>query len=169
MAFKKHKRGKRTLMQPTKSTLGLFFVCTLIAISVGHFVLAESTAGKVEIVFAKENPNFHVRTITTQFFEDNDAAEMIPIIRCESNFRQFEPDGSVLKNTEGSSAIGAAQILSSKHPDPRIVTRYNKKLDMDMSVEDFDLRTLEGNLGYALVLYKVRGVRDWECSKKFRF
>ena len=39
----------------------------------------------------------------------------------------------------------------------------------DLTVEDFDINTLNGNMGYALVLYKVRGVKDWECSKKFRF
>lgn len=31
---------------------------------------------------------------------------------------------------------------------------------------DFDITTVKGNVGYALVLYTVHGVRDWECSKK---
>lgn len=142
---------------------------TLSFVGVNHFVLATSEPTEASVILATDNPNFHVKTLTTQFFLDNDAAEMIPIIACESNFRHLAPDGTILKNHEGSSAIGVAQILSSKHPDPRIVERYNRKFDMDMEIEDFDITTLEGNLGYALALYKVRGTRDWECGKKFNF
>jgi len=144
-------------------------VLTIFLAGANHYVRANTTQLSPDVILANEDPNFHVKSITTQFFEDNDAAEMIPIIRCESHFKQFAKDGSVLRNTSGSNAIGVAQIMSSKHPDPKIVQQYNRRFDMDMSVEDFNLNSLEGNLGYALVLYKVRGVRDWECSKKFRF
>jgi hypothetical protein len=41
-----------------------------------------------------------------------------------------------------------------------------KKNNTDLSVSDFDITTLKGNLDYALVLYKVRGTKDWECAKK---
>jgi hypothetical protein len=150
----------------------LFVLLTMLCIVTAgavHLAGAENPIIEPQIVLAKEDPNFHVATIATQFFEDNDAAEMIPVIECESRFRHYDADGNVLQNQEGSSAIGVAQILSSKHPDPKIVSRYNKKFDMDMTIDDFDLTSLEGNLGYALVLYKVRGTRDWECGKKFAF
>lgn len=153
---------------PKKTYLAVFFALIILGTVAVHY----SETGQViepQIVFAKEDPNFHVKTLTTQFFEDNDAAEMLQVINCESHFRQFEEDGSPLQNKEGSSAIGVAQILASKHPDPKVIDRYNKKFDMDMKPDDFDITTLEGNLGYALVLYKVRGTRDWECGQKFRF
>lgn len=152
----------------TRHYVALFAAIGLLA-GVAHFVLAHNTTTLTALAIENNDPNFHVRTITTQFFEDNDAAEMLPVIRCESHFRHYEKDGTPLKNREGSSAIGVAQILASQHPDPRIIERYNKKFDMDMTVDDFDITTLAGNLGYALVLYKVRGTRDWECGKKFHF
>lgn len=144
----------------------LLIVCAVSVVGLNHLVRANSGSVSSEVVLADSDPNFHVKTIATQFFEDNDATELIPIIDCESNFRQFTDDGTPLQNHEGSSATGVAQILTSKHPDPKVIKRYNQRYDMDMTVDDFDLMTLEGNLGYALVLFKVRGVRDWECARK---
>lgn len=172
MTQTKNKRKSFFSVLNRNVSLKTFFMSlavTLGLVGASHFVLATSEPTPATVILAKEDLNFHVKTLTTQFFLDNDAAEMIPIIACESNFRHLAPDGSVLKNHEGSSAIGVAQILSSKHPDPKIVERYNRKFDMDMTIEDFDITTLEGNLGYALALYKVRGTRDWECGKKFNF
>ncbi len=57
--------------------------------------------------------------------------------------------------------------MSSVHPDEKIIYRYNKRNDTDFTIDDFDITTLEGNLGYALVLYSVNGTRDWECAHKF--
>lgn len=168
---KKYRKGFFAFLYKDVSLKAFFMslTVTLGFVGVSHLVVATSEPTQATIILAKEEPNFHVKTLTTQFFLDNDAAEMIPVIQCESNFRHHAPDGTILKNHEGSSAIGVAQILSSKHPDPKIIERYNRKFDMDMTVEDFDITTLEGNLGYALALYKVRGTRDWECGKKFNF
>lgn len=146
--------------------VGAFVLCAIITIGASQLVRANATDVEPEVVLTDPDPNFHVKMLTKQFFEDNNAAEMIPILRCESHFRHFEPDGTPLTNKEGSSAIGVAQILTSKHPDPTVLAQYNRVFDMDMNVDDFDLTTLEGNLGYALILYKVRGTEDWECSAK---
>ncbi len=112
-----------------------------------------------------DDPNFYVQTLVTNFFTNNDAEEMIPIIRCESRFRHYDQDGSVLQNMEGSTAMGVAQILTSAHPDPKIIDRYNRKYDTDIHPEELDVTTLSDNLRYALILYRVNGTRDWECSK----
>jgi len=114
----------------------------------------------------KLDPNIGVRTYVTEFFTDNNAQAMLPIIKCESEFKHYNDDGTTLANREGSSAVGVAQILASQHPDPKIIYRYNKRFDTGLTVEDFDVTTLEGNIGYALILYEIRGTRDWECSKK---
>lgn len=167
---------QKKLLQKTKRSLqsrervfALVAVLFLVSAGAFHYVWAKGPSVEPQIILADEDPNFHVEILTRQFFEDNDAAEMIPVLKCESNFRHYEANGTVLQNREGSSAIGVAQILTSKHPDPKIVARYNKKFELDLHPDDFDLTTLEGNLGYALVLYKVRGTRDWECGKKFTF
>ena len=168
MARAKHKRHRRPYVVSQK-LLALLLFAIVGLIGIGHLVFAKSDPVETPVIMAGEDPNFHVRSIATQFFEDNDAAEMIPVIECESHFRHYEPDGTPLVNREGSSAIGVAQILTSQHPDPKIIARYDRRFDMDLTPGDFDLTTLGGNLGYALVLYKVRGTRDWECGKKFSF
>ncbi len=112
-----------------------------------------------------DDPNFYVQTLVTIFFTRNDAEEMIPIIKCESRFRHYNLDGSVLQNMEGSSAMGVAQILTSAHPDPKIIYRYNKRYGTDIEARDLDVTKLSDNLRYALILYKVNGTRDWACSK----
>lgn len=167
-----NKAHKRSSKKKKQSYLPMIFVCTLFLVSVFVVGAAQYVKADVEepnIVIDNIDPNFYIKTKVTQFFEDNDAAEMIPIIKCESHFRHYDKDGELLRNREGSSAVGVAQIMSSVHPDPKIIKKYNEKFDMDLTVDSFDITTFAGNIGYALVLYKVRGVRDWECSKKFRF
>lgn len=169
MAHRKpsHKLKKHQTQIFLKFVAPFSILIFVFALGIFQFVFA-----KTDVDFTTQadiDPNFSIKTRTLQFLEDNDAAELIPIIKCESRFRQYEKDGSVLKNREGSSAIGVAQILSSVHPDPKILYRYNKRNNTDLTATDFDLTTFEGNIGYALVLYKIRGVQDWKCSKKFRF
>ena len=131
-----------------------------------HFVWA----GNEDIAVIMEvDPNIGLEQVVEEFFMANNAPEMIPIIKCESQFKHFKQDGTVLTNREGSSATGIAQILSSVHPDPKAVSLYNKRFNTDLAPEDFDISTVEGNLGYALMLYELRGVRDWECANKFTF
>jgi len=88
-----------------------------------------------------------------QYVESYFAAEpaMIAIARCESNFRQFDKNGEVLKNSEGSSAVGVFQIMSSVHD----TTADNLGLDLD---------TLEGNVAYAQHLYEDKGTAPWAAS-----
>lgn len=110
------------------------------------------------------DPNIGIKAYVHEFLTANDAEALLPIIRCESQFEHFEDDGTPLKNREGSSAIGVAQILTSAHPDPKVLNVFNKRFNTDLTVHDFDITSLDGNLGYALVLYKVRGTQDWECA-----
>ncbi len=62
------------------------------------------------------------------------------IASCESQFRQFDKDGNVLKNSSGSSAIGLMQIMTSVHSDTA------DKLGLDPT-------TIQGNPAYAQYLY----------------
>jgi len=132
-----------------------------------HYVLASSDQG--DLTGVTVDPNFGVKNRVIEFFEANDAEEMIPVIKCESRFRHYEQDGTVLMNKSGSSATGVAQIMASVHPDPKVITRFNKAHNTDLTIADFDITTIEGNLGYALVLYEMNGTRDWECAHSFRW
>tara|TARA_B100000508_G_scaffold74109_2_gene57707 strand:+ start:2326 stop:2823 length:498 start_codon:yes stop_codon:yes gene_type:complete len=111
------------------------------------------------------NTNEGVKDFVTDFFTEYGAEELIPIIACESEFKHYSENGKILRNKQGSSAIGVAQIMASVHPDPTVIAKYNRRNRTQYKVEDFEIATLSGNVWYALVLYKTRGIRDWECSK----
>lgn len=81
-----------------------------------------------------------------------DVPVMIEIARCESTFRQFDKEGKPLKNP-GSTATGVMQLMASYHREPARNLGY-------------DIDTLEGNIGYALVLYEQSGTVPWLASAK---
>ena len=165
---KKNKRKKQK-QRTTTVIVGLCCVAVLGLSGVLAFNYVEAfTARNNEPIPVELDHNFGVQQYVEEFFADNDAEEMLPIIACESRFRHYDEDGTVLKNMEGSSAVGIAQILTSKHPDPKVLKKFNRRHNTQLTAEDFNLTTLQGNLGYALVLYQVRGTRDWECAKKLR-
>ena len=80
-----------------------------------------------------------------------DVPVLIQIAKCESRFRQYDENGNLLYNEQGSSAVGVMQIMSSIHSD-------------DARRLGFDIRTLEGNLGYARHLYEHQGTSPWNAS-----
>lgn len=77
---------------------------------------------------------------------------MIEIARCESNFRQFNEDGSVLRGRVNPKDVGIFQINEYYHLE------NSKHLG-------FNIYTTEGNIGYALHLYRKNGTRDWKWSQ----
>lgn len=76
---------------------------------------------------------------------------MIDIARCESGDKQFNSDGTIVKNPH-STAQGRFQIMASLH-------RANAE-SMGM-----DIDTWEGNTRFAMYLYQKNGTRDWNASK----
>jgi hypothetical protein len=168
----KERTRKHTKKRKHSHKLPLILGSVVLLVLMGSFGLTHhirANAPDKPIAVITVDPNFGIKNRVIEFFEANDAAEMIPIIKCESRFRHYEPDGTPLMNREGSSATGVAQIIASLHPDPKVLIVHNKRHDMDLAVSDFDITTFEGNIGYALVLYQVRGTRDWKCSQKSRF
>ena len=79
-------------------------------------------------------------------------AVMVEIARCESRFRQFNADGSVLRGTVNPKDVGLFQI------NERYWLKKSKELDYDIYAE-------RGNIEMALWLYKKNGTRDWSASK----
>lgn len=78
---------------------------------------------------------------------------LVAVAQCESGFRQFNDDGSLLVNpAPDSSATRIFQILH--------ITHGPHALSMGM-----DITTPEGNMDYAEYLYNQNGLRDWEESR----
>jgi hypothetical protein len=92
-----------------------------------------------------------VEAYVREYFKD--IPVMADIASCESHFRQFEKDGTVLQN-ENSTAVGVFQIMSSIHKD---------LADQNLGL---DINTLEGNVAYARHLYEEHGTSPWNASKK---
>jgi len=75
------------------------------------------------------------------------------VARCESRFRQFNKDGSVLRGEANKSDLGLMQVNEYYHGE--------KAEDLG-----FDLTTVNGNLAYGKYLYDKEGTAPWSASKK---
>ena len=80
-----------------------------------------------------------------------DTPVLAAIAECESQMRQFDKDGAVLKNPK-STAIGLMQIMASLH-------------DEAADELGIDINTTKGNLDYAKYLYEKQGTKPWNSSK----
>jgi hypothetical protein len=92
-----------------------------------------------------------VEEYVREYFKDEPV--MIDIARCESRFRQYDSNGRVLRNEQGSSATGVFQIMASIH-----AASADKNLG-------FNIYNLEGNAAYARYLYDNYGTSPWNASK----
>lgn len=81
-----------------------------------------------------------------------DEPVLVAIARCESHFRHYREDGSLLTNEQGTSATGVMQIMASVHE--------SEAAKLGLSIRDF-----YGNLAYARHLYDTEGTTPWEASR----
>ena len=115
-----------------------------------------STPEIVELSVVEDIPIMATSSANSEF--DAIKSKSIPsllekIADCESNGRQFNSDGSVLRGKVNSSDVGRWQINLDYHGEKAA------KLG-------FDLMTLEGNTAYALWLYNHEGEKHWFASIK---
>lgn len=80
-----------------------------------------------------------------------DEPVMYAIAGCESHYRQYDSNGSVLRNAH-SSAVGIFQIMDSVHAD----------VAANLGI---DIYTMQGNAAYAKFLYDNEGTAPWLASK----
>lgn len=77
---------------------------------------------------------------------------MLHIASCESRYRQFDKDGSVLRGRVNPKDVGVFQINEYYH-----LTTAQKL--------GIDIYSLQGNIKYAKILYDRNGTRDWKASQ----
>jgi len=80
-----------------------------------------------------------------------DIPVMYEIAKCESNFTQYNPSGTVLNGGSGGM-LGAFQINGSVHKN------------FALTLGD-DITTLQGNMAYARYLYQSDGTDPWISSE----
>jgi len=85
------------------------------------------------------------------YFKDDPI--LVDIARCESQFRQVDAKGNILRGTINKGDLGVMQINEYYHAD--------KAAELG-----FDLKTVDGNLAYAKYLYNKEGVQPWISSSK---
>jgi hypothetical protein len=77
-----------------------------------------------------------------------DAPDMAAVARCESGYRQFASDGAVLRGGPGGRYVGIFQIDEPLH-------------SVRAAGMGLDILTVDGNIGFARVLYDESGIRPW--------
>jgi hypothetical protein len=78
---------------------------------------------------------------------------LVEIARCESNFKQFDKDGNIIRGEKNNADVGVMQINEKYH-------------DATAKVLGYDLHTIAGNIAYAKHLYDEQGSKPWSASKK---
>ena len=92
-----------------------------------------------------------VEEVVDEYFKDTPILSKVAF--CESRYRQFDANGSILRGNANSKDVGVMQINEDFH------SLESQKLDMD-------IHTLEGNLKYAKHLYENEGLKPWLSSSK---
>ena len=78
---------------------------------------------------------------------------LVKIAGCESQFRQYDADGNILKGKVNKGDLGLMQINKYYHAE--------KADELGL-----DLGTVEGNMAYAKYLYEKEGEKPWLSSSK---
>lgn len=81
-----------------------------------------------------------------------DFALLARIAKAESHFRQFTENGDVLRGKKNPRDIGIFQINEKYHAD-------------DAKEAGYDIYDPEGNIKFAVHLYKREGAKPWLWSK----
>ncbi len=102
-----------------------------------------------EIIKPTETDAAEVRKLVRIYFRDNPI--LAEVAKCESDFRQYDEHGAVLRGRENGADVGVMQINEKYH------LAESKRLGMD-------IYTIEGNLRYAQVLYNQMGTDPWSAS-----
>jgi len=94
---------------------------------------------------AAVDPNIAVEPVVRAYFASRPV--MIDIADCESQFKQFNDDGSVLHGGDNDTMTGIFQIAH---------------LHREEALEHhFDIDTIAGNIAYATYLYDQEGTTPW--------
>ena len=118
--------------------------------------------GHVQLINVQSDPEHttsEIRTFTNtqavqaylheQYF---DTPILIEVARCESEFRQFDKSGRVIRGRAVQDDIGLMQINEYYHG----LTAKNMGLD---------IYTTEGNVAFAKYLHSRYGLKPWSASK----
>ena len=106
-------------------------------------LVKENTPKEIEKILSTEQ---YVR----QYFAD--VPIMVNIAKCESHFRQLEPNGNIHRGIVNNQDVGVMQINEYYHLNEAKQANYN-------------IYTVEGNTAFARALYEREGTAPWSSSE----
>ena len=115
--------------------------------------IAEATTTQSLTATTTANLNINKNYKLDQKVRDltSDKPLMAEIASCESHFRQYGKDGSVLRGIVNNLDVGLFQINEHYHLERA------KKLG-------YDIYSVEGNMAYAKLLFNEEGPTPWSSS-----
>lgn len=111
--------------------------------------ISTSTPQVVSVTKVETELKKTTEDLVREYFSD--IPIMIEVAKCESQFIQFNKDGSVHRGRINPADVGIFQVNEYYH------LKESRKLNMD-------IETVEGNLKYARHLYENEGVDPWSAS-----
>lgn len=90
-----------------------------------------------------------VEAYVKEYFKD--VPILAEVARCESQFRQTDKEGNIIRGVQNRFDVGVMQINELYHRD-------------EAKAQNIDIYSLDGNLKYARELYEKQGVYPWMAS-----
>jgi hypothetical protein len=114
----------------------------------------DATKTAVEKMIPVEVGTFTNEKVTESFLrrEFADTPILVEISRCESEFRQFDKEGKIVRGRVNKADVGLFQINELYHLETA------KKMNIN-------IETVEGNVAFAKYLYSKYGTSPWSASK----
>jgi hypothetical protein len=112
-------------------------------------IQSQETVTVEEAVIEEPKQTKTTKEIVEEYFSD--APVMKDVAYCESRFRQYDQYGNVLRGEVNRADVGVMQINERYHLSTALRLGY-------------DIYSLEGNIAYAMYLYKTQGTNPWVHS-----
>lgn len=108
-------------------------------------------AGEAALVRGAGDIPMSLEPLARSYFKNDKV--LLDIARCESGFRHYNADGTVVRGNKNKQDVGLMQINEYYHGETAL------KMGMDVT-------TPEGNLSYARWLFERQGTAPWNTSAK---
>lgn len=110
----------------------------------------QATATEVRTLTALKDPK-DIEAYVREEFADKPI--LVEIAWCESRFKQFNDDGTVVRGRVNSKDVGVMQINERYHSE-------------DAKEKGHNIYSVEGNLAFGEYLYDKYGTDPWTASKR---
>ncbi len=116
--------------------------------------LENTSYAKVQVLDIKEKAQILTPDAVKKILQDyfSDIPVMVNVAFCESSYKQFNDDGTIMRGWATPADVGVMQINEGYH-------------GARAKAAGIDLYTIEGNMKYARMLYNESGTQPWSASK----